>query len=61
MTLLGPPKVQAEEVDLAMELVGAGGEKCTNMLVKGGRPGKPEFTITDPKGKVVQQGSFEYG
>ena len=60
-TELGPPKVQAEEVYLAMELVGVGGEKCTNMMVKGGRPGKPEFTITDPKGKVVQQGSFEYG
>jgi hypothetical protein len=57
----GLPNVQAKELYLAMELVGAGGEKCTNMLVKGGRPGQPDFTITDPKGKVVQQGSFEYG
>ena len=44
-----------------MSLVGSAGEVCTNMMVDGGRPAKPEFTITDPKGKVVQQGSFEYG
>ena len=30
-------------------------------MVDGGRPAKPEFTITDPKGKVVQEGNFEYG
>jgi hypothetical protein len=57
----GPPNVKAEQFELEMGLVGVGGEACTNMMVKGGRPGKPEFTITDPKGKVVQQGSFEYG
>ena len=56
-----PPNVKVEEAYLAMELVGIGGEACTNMMVKGRRPGKPDFTITDPKGKVVQQGSFEYG
>ena len=48
-------------VFLEMSLVGSAGEVCTNMMVNGGRPAKPEFTITDPKGKVVQQGSFEYG
>jgi hypothetical protein len=53
--------VQAEQLSLAMTLVGVGGEACTNMSVAGGRPGKPNFTITDPKGKVIQQGSFEYG
>jgi hypothetical protein len=57
----GPPNVQAKQLFLEMGLVGVGGERCTNMMVKGGRPGKPDFTITDPKGKVVQQGSFEYG
>ena len=46
---------------LDMSLVGSAGEVCTNMMVDGGRPSKPEFTITDPKGKVVQQGNFEYG
>lgn len=56
-----PASVKAEEAYLAMELVGIGGEACTNMMVKGRRPGKPDFTITDPKGKVVEQGSFEYG
>ena len=52
---------QAEPTYLEMSLVGVSGEVCTNMMVKGGRPGKPEFTITDPKGKVVQEGNFEYG
>jgi hypothetical protein len=57
----GNPKEQPEQLYLEMSLVGVGGEGCTNMLVKGTRPGKPGFTITDPKGKVVQQGDFEYG
>ena len=48
-------------VNLEMSLVGSAGEICTNLMCGNGRPGKPEFTITDPKGKVVQQGSFEYG
>ena len=48
-------------LSLGMSLVGSAGEVCTNMMVNGGRPPKPEFTITDAKGKVVQQGSFEYG
>ncbi len=49
------------EAPLAMSLVGSAGEVCTNLMVDGGRPSKPEFTITDPQGKVVEQGSFEYG
>ena len=52
---------QHKQLSLDMSLVGSTGEICTNMMVNGGRPSKPEFTITDPKGKVVQQGSFEYG
>jgi hypothetical protein len=46
---------------LTLSLVGIAGEQCTDMTVKGSRPGKPEFTITDPDGKVVQTGNFEYG
>ena len=49
------------ELYLTMRLVGSAGEICDNMMVDGARPSKPEFTITDSKGEVVQQGSFEYG
>ena len=57
----GSSNLEAKQVYLAMELVGVAGEGCTNMAVHGSRPGTPGFTITDPKGKVVQQGNFEYG
>jgi hypothetical protein len=57
----GTPAGQPQQTYLEMTLIGVGGEAVTNMTVKGSRPGKPEFTITDPQGKVVQQGSFEYG
>ena len=50
-----------EQVSLQMSLVGVAGEICSNLMAHGGRPPKPDFTITDPKGEVVQQGSFEYG
>ncbi len=30
-------------------------------MVNGAQPEKPAFTITDPEGKVVQSGNFEYG
>ena len=46
---------------LQMSLIGSAGERCTGLIVDGGRPPKPEFTITDPQGKVVQTGNFEYG
>jgi hypothetical protein len=52
---------QGDQVALGLSLVGVGGEVCSNMMVDGGRPGRPEFKITDPDGKVVQSGSFEYG
>ncbi len=48
-------------VSLGLALVGVGGEVCSNLMVAGQRPDKPQFTITDPDGKVIQQGSFEYG
>jgi hypothetical protein len=49
------------KIQLQMSLIGSVGEICSDMTVDGGRPGSPEFTITDPKGKVVESGSFEYG
>ena len=52
---------QKQQIQLELSLVGSTGEICSDMIVKGSRPAKPEFTITDDKGKVVQQGSFEYG
>jgi hypothetical protein len=51
----------ADQVSLALSLVGTGGEICTNLVVDGGRPEKPEFTITTPDGKEVDTGKFEYG
>lgn len=50
-----------QATQLSMSLVGSAGENCTDMMVNGARPAKPEFTITDPDGKVVETGSFEYG
>ncbi len=50
-----------EVLSLGLSLVGSGGEICDDMTVKGGRPSKPKFTITDAKGKVIQEGRFEYG
>lgn len=59
--LVAKPDKSAKDVNLSMSLVGSAGEICTNIMIDGGRPPKPEFTITDPKGEVVQRGSFEYG
>lgn len=49
------------QASLGLSLVGVGGEICSNLMVNGGRPAKPEFAITDPDGKTVQSGNFEYG
>jgi hypothetical protein len=49
-------------MDLSLALTGAAGEVCTDLRIDGGRPSdKPTLTIKDPKGEVVQEGSFEYG
>jgi hypothetical protein len=52
---------QRKVLSLGMSLTGSAGEICSNMMVNSGRPSKPEFIITDSKGKEVQKGSFEYG
>ncbi|NLE39966.1 MAG: hypothetical protein GX621_18265 [Pirellulaceae bacterium] len=46
---------------LGLTILGSAGERVTNMMVNGSRPGKPKFKITDPDGKVVVEGDFEYG
>jgi hypothetical protein len=56
-----PYRMQPGGVALEMALIGSAGEICSNIMVDGGRPAKPAFTITDPKGHVVQEGNFEYG
>jgi hypothetical protein len=46
---------------LSLSLIGSAGEQCTDLEIKGNRPAKPEFTLTDSKGEEVLKGSFEYG
>jgi hypothetical protein len=48
-------------VQLSMSLVGSGGDVCTNLLVNGGRPSAPEFTILGPDDDEVYQGKFKFG
>ncbi len=50
-----------DQLSLDLSLVGVGGEVCSNLLVQGGRPAKPAFTIADPEGNIVHRGTFEYG
>jgi hypothetical protein len=50
-----------ETLPLALALIGLGGEQVNNVAVDGQRPPKPTFTITDDKGKVIEEGNFEYG
>jgi hypothetical protein len=47
--------------NLQLVIQGSQGEVVSNLFINGKRPDKPELTITDPKGEVVQTGSFEYG
>ncbi|MGA2258624.1 MAG: hypothetical protein ABSG53_28495 [Thermoguttaceae bacterium] len=46
---------------LVLRLQGSNREIVDGLTVNGREPDKPRFTITDPKGKVVAQGDFEYG
>lgn len=66
----GPPYKPTVKVDyvqgagqarLGMTLFGCAGERCTDMMVQGGRPGKPSFTVSNPKGEIVYRGNFDYG
>lgn len=50
-----------KQVDLELSLIGSAGEICTDMRVKGGRPGAPHFTIKKPDGKTEVEGDFRYG
>jgi hypothetical protein len=50
-----------EVLSLGLTLVGSTGEICNDMTVKGGRPSKPKFTITNAKGEVIEKGRFDYG
>ena len=52
---------QGDKVSLSLAIVGVGGERCTNLTINGTRPPKPQFVIKDKDGKIVHQGSFEYG
>jgi len=46
---------------LSMSLVGSGGEVVSSLTIDGRRPPQPELTIRDPKGEIVERGSFEFG
>jgi hypothetical protein len=50
-----------KRMSLGVRLVGAVGEICTSTTVDGRRAPRPRFTIADPKGKVIEEGRFEYG
>lgn len=50
-----------QTVQLNLSLVGAGGERCTSLLVEGGRPEEPSFTISTLDGEEVASGVFEWG
>ena len=60
-TVTGDVRQGAKSARLGLALVGSAGELCTNLRVNGGRPAKPEFTITTADGKKVVSGNFEYG
>jgi hypothetical protein len=48
-------------ISLNMTLVGSAGEICSGLVVNGGQPSQPEFTISTPDGAEVVTGKFKYG
>lgn len=50
-----------QKVSLSLKIVGKGGERCTDIRIKGKRPPNPTFEIRDKAGKIVHGGKFEYG
>jgi hypothetical protein len=62
VVLSNKDRSQSDTVRLSLLLTGAGGERCTSiMLANGSRPTPPGFTIVNAAGKVVEQGKFEFG
>jgi hypothetical protein len=64
----GPPYKTSVELErwqettsLLLVLHGADSEVVDGLTVNGRSPDKPTFSVTDPNGKIVAAGSFEYG
>ncbi len=65
----GPPfyplvhatRFRDEKATLEMQLIGVGGDECTNLNTRGGDRAEPFFAIVDPEGLIVERGKFEYG
>jgi len=55
------PSRGGQPARLGLKIVGAGGEICSNLQVRGNRPEAPSFEIATPKGKVIERGKFKYG
>jgi hypothetical protein len=54
-------KMQDNKIYLSLDILGAGGEKCTSLSVNGRQPPGPQFIIKDSDGKEVYKGKFEFG
>jgi hypothetical protein len=50
-----------QTAQLALSLVGSGGETCSSLIVDGGRPEQPGFTISTSGGEEVDVGKFKWG
>ena len=48
-------------ISLRLTMVGSGGEYCVRMQAGNRQPEEPEFTISTPDGKEVEQGHFTAG